>query len=478
MGPKGLLFCLVLSLVLVSIYSIDIFENMKDLKEKTYFGKYFPRQGLLLLCWLFSQGKIDQNGKLRLNFNPAKNPFGFHQYNNYDLTFPDVSNTNFQYFSLGNLFKQKAKHLPGYIIGKICKSNKHPQVNIDRVIIRIDSQNPMVVDEVYITQHHGDKSKGSDYVKELTHKIGQELLKEIEELCRPDRDDSDPKRDKEDPDNQRLQKIRTMYPDNAHLHQFLYSAGYDAGNDISEHSNCNSQAQSTHSKSDTINLQLISTPDRRVSIVWDGIPDEMLKMEVKIGVYMAEDEDEPLLVYPLDGRPNGEIHTPLALNRGFQLRLIKPITTFETVHKSPESEDSEIEMDDTVPDKRVEATPSFTFSKLVSLVLSPFSSLFSLVYFIVSSLFSLVYFIVSTLLLTVYVTVSSVFSRLLFIFQQIAFMIGKLISLIFSFFFQLVLTVLSIILIEVIRRAIVDMNNDRSRAAPHFVTVSHGRPGF
>ncbi|MCJ8749283.1 hypothetical protein PDJAM_G00174590, partial [Pangasius djambal] len=82
MGPRGLLFWLALCLVLVRIYSIYVLETMEDLNKLTNFGKHFPQQGLALLCWLLSQGKFDQNGKLRLNFNPAEEPYGFHEYKN------------------------------------------------------------------------------------------------------------------------------------------------------------------------------------------------------------------------------------------------------------------------------------------------------------------------------------------------------------------------------------------------------------
>lgn len=81
---------------------------MKDLKEHTDFGKHYPRQGLALLCLLLGEGKIDQNGKLRLNFNPKKRTYGFHKYENRYSTLPDLSNTDLEYFILGNLCHKKS----------------------------------------------------------------------------------------------------------------------------------------------------------------------------------------------------------------------------------------------------------------------------------------------------------------------------------------------------------------------------------
>lgn len=367
MGTRGLLIFLTLCLGLVSIYSRSVFDDMNDLKEKTNFGKNFPRQGLLLLCWLLGQGKIDQNGKLHLNFNPAENPFGFHKYQNYELTFPDMSNTNFEYFSLGNLFLKKAKkQLPSYIIGNIGTSRDHPQYNTDRVVIRIQKDNPTVVDELYITQHAGDFSQGSAYVKELTHVISKQLLKEIVELCNPDGDGGNRKHDEKDPDHQRFQHILGMFPNDPHLHLFLYQAGYDVDVDhITEHAKSNSPASSKHSESSSINLKLRATPNGQAKIVWEGIPDEMLTGKIKIGIYKDEYEDHPLEEYPVNGRTNGEINTDLTPSPGLQLRLLllKPITIFETVYEGPKFDDDSIAFEPVQ-----ESYSFFSFSNLFSIV--------------------------------------------------------------------------------------------------------------
>ncbi|MCI4395092.1 hypothetical protein PGIGA_G00176410 [Pangasianodon gigas] len=511
MGPRGLLFWLALCLVLVRIYSINVLETMEDLKKITNFGKHFPQQGLVLLCWLLSQGKFDQNGKLRLNFNPAEERFGIHEYRNDQLTFPSLSNTDFLYFTLGNL-KIPNNQLPNYITRIFSNSRGHPKRNVDRVMIQIQKNDPTVVDKVYITQH--SENKGSDYDEDLTYLIGKELLKKILELCRPDGDSSNQKHDDNDhqPDHQRFQQIQSMFQKAPYLHEFLYLAGYNPPNNVNQRGKYNCPAKYEHSELENIKLELRSKLNGQARIVWEGIPVEMLKKEMKIGIYNDEDEDNPLVEYSLNGRAYGEIDTHLALNRGLHLRLLKPMTIFETVYESPGFDDSEIEKDHTVARETVEKShPFFTFNNLFSLVISPFSnlfslvflifsnvfslvyfivsSLFSLVYFIVSSLFSLVYFIVSSLLSLVYFTVSSLlslvyitvsnfFSLLFFICQEILFALGKLISLVFSVCFNLVTLLLTALLIEIVRRAITEVTDNRPRAAPPIVVVSHGRPGF
>lgn len=303
---------------------------------------------------------------------------------------------------------------------------------------------------MYITQHAEDRNRGSAYVKELTHMIGKQLLEEIKERCPPEEDGS----------NRNLNKH--------------YDTDHNRPNNVNEHTKSNCPARSKpskskkHTKSNNINLKLRSTPNGQVRIVWDGIIVEMLKWEMKIGIYKDEDEDNTLVEYPLNGRAHGEIDTHLALNCGLRLCLLKPITIFETVYESSECDYIESKRDRTVPWEAGDVSYSFfTFRNLFSLVFSPFSHLFSLVHFTVSNLFSLVFFIFNNL-----------FSLLHFICQEILFAVGKLISLVFSAFFQVVLVLLSCMLIDIGGSVIVDVADDRPRAAPPFVVVSHGRPGF
>ncbi|KAK2865541.1 hypothetical protein Q7C36_001597 [Tachysurus vachellii] len=474
MGTRGLLFCFVLCLVLFRIYSINVLENMKDLKEKTDFGKQYPRQGLELLCWLLSQGKIDQNGKLRLNFNPAENVFSFHMYKNYEHSLPDLSNTDFQYFSLGNLIK--GKDLPHYITKVFCNEKNHPKSNIDRVLITIRKKVPTVVDEVFITQHHEDRKQGSAYVKDLTYKIGKELLKEIAELCQDDEDSRDRNPDQNDPDYERFLKIQQLFPNTPHLHLFLYQAGYNPDNNVKKHGTSKSP-----DKSDKLKLELRSSPNGQVRIVWDWIPKEMMEREMKISIYKGKDEDKPLVEYPLNGRLCGEIDTHLITNPDLELRL-QPITNFETF------ENNERESDYTVP-KAVEVS-FFTFSSLFSLVLYPFSSLFSLVLYPFSSLFSLVLYLFSSLFSLVLYLFSSLFSLVLYpfssLFSLVLYLLSSLFSLVlylFSSLYSLVLYTFSslfslVVVIELVRRLIPGLTEPRPRAEPPFVSVSHGRPGF
>ncbi|TSN95698.1 hypothetical protein Baya_9812 [Bagarius yarrelli] len=166
MGIQKLIFCLVLCLALGRI-SGKVLESLEDLKEQTDFGKQNPRQGLELLCWLLNQAEVDQNGNLRLNVNPAEGHFSFHQYKNYEdkktqkRVFPDLSNSKFLYFSLGSLgYYNACNELPEYFKKIFQNSQKHPQRNLNRIVIRVCKDDPRLVDEVFITQHFEDRNQG------------------------------------------------------------------------------------------------------------------------------------------------------------------------------------------------------------------------------------------------------------------------------------------------------------------------------
>ncbi|KAI5630446.1 hypothetical protein C0J50_7608 [Silurus asotus] len=348
MGTGRLLFCFALSLGLISIYcttptsAIDVIDNLNDLKNKTNFDEY-----LSTLCWLLSLGKIDQNGKLRLNINPTDKHLGIHQFKNFEKTFPNLFNTNFEYYTFGNVIKA-LKSLPSYIIRKICNSQISSKNNLHRIVIQIDKDFPNVVVKVYVTQHYKDKNKGSSYDPKFTFEISIKLLKEIEEICLSIQE------------QQTFQRKLGKLQNHPHVHWLVYIVECNTDNNVKEHTKSNSQASSKHSQLDKLNLELQSTPNGQARIVWDGIPDEMLSKELKVGVYGGEDEDDPLVEHPLNGRANGVIDTDLDLRCGLQLRLLVPVTIFESVYESPEFDG---------PEGKVPAGTSYTLTIIVGLII-------------------------------------------------------------------------------------------------------------
>uniref|UniRef100_A0A3B1IPH3 Uncharacterized LOC111195172 n=1 Tax=Astyanax mexicanus TaxID=7994 RepID=A0A3B1IPH3_ASTMX len=183
-GEKGLLIGFILFLTLSGIYTFDILENMQDLRDRTDFGKAFPRHGLKILLWLICQGEIDQNGVLQLNFNPAKNVFGIHRYLDREGVFPVLDNLPKKYYTVGSIGPLNVReHFPDYVTEDYCNSWGHSLRNVDRIVIRVQDDNPSRVDEVYVTQHFRDKNLGSHYDPGNTFKISSNLLREIQKFC-------------------------------------------------------------------------------------------------------------------------------------------------------------------------------------------------------------------------------------------------------------------------------------------------------
>ncbi|XP_062865252.1 uncharacterized protein LOC134327104 [Trichomycterus rosablanca] len=328
MGTRRLC-CLLVFLLIASVYSFHILNSIKDLSA-VKFGKTFPRHGLLLLYWLVCEGTLDNNGNLHLNFNPGEGHFGFHLYKNYDNVFPNLVNTNYAYYTVGNLNpKMENPQLPDYVTEDF-KNYWHRQNNIDRIVIKVQKNNPAIVYEIYITQHSEDRNRGSDYDGSLTYKISEDLLREIAEYCI---ETEEKKKDKEDPIDQRFARIQQKFQNYPLLQAFLYQTGYDNKNEFKQcykryHSNRNLQLHD-------LLLELKSTADGIARIIWSGIPADMLETEMKIGIYKDENEEKPINEYPLNGRASGEIVTSLKLYRGLQLRLMK-LAIFESIYESAE----------------------------------------------------------------------------------------------------------------------------------------------
>lgn len=132
--------------------------------------------------------------------------------------------------SMGNIYPRNSysKQLPKCIT-EMVSNVRHPQRNIDRVMIKIHMKYPRVVEEVFITQHH--EIKGNDiktaYDENRTYKIGKRLLKEITELCQHDEDYIKQNHYQIDPDDERFRKIQQWFRDISYVHLFLYQAGYN-----------------------------------------------------------------------------------------------------------------------------------------------------------------------------------------------------------------------------------------------------------
>ncbi|XP_021466868.2 uncharacterized protein LOC110529053 [Oncorhynchus mykiss] len=147
------------------------------------FGHTFPRHGLMLLHWLANNIHTDNNGNMRLNFNPTRGDYGFNFYGNADRPrpLPFLPSESGSYYSLGNIDGNYNYNgttaLPDYVTQSFYNS-WIPERNRDRVIIRVreEGSNQLIVDEVYITQHYPpNENRGSVYDPDNTYPVSFSL---------------------------------------------------------------------------------------------------------------------------------------------------------------------------------------------------------------------------------------------------------------------------------------------------------------
>ncbi|XP_071015454.1 uncharacterized protein [Oncorhynchus clarkii lewisi] len=147
------------------------------------FGHTFPRHGLVLLHWLANNIHNDNNGNMRLKFNPSRGDYGFNFYGNADRPrpLPFLPSESGSYYSLGNIDGNYnyngATALPDYVTQSFYNS-WIPERNRDRVIIRVreEGSNQFIVDEVYITQHYPpNENRGSVYDPDNTYPVSFSL---------------------------------------------------------------------------------------------------------------------------------------------------------------------------------------------------------------------------------------------------------------------------------------------------------------
>uniref|UniRef100_A0A4W5LXQ0 Uncharacterized protein n=1 Tax=Hucho hucho TaxID=62062 RepID=A0A4W5LXQ0_9TELE len=155
------------------------------------FGHTSPRQGLMLLHWLANNIYNDNNGDMRLNFNPTRRDYGIHLYRNADNPhpLPILPRQRESYYSLGNLGHNNnndgAMALPNYVT-QIFYNSREPESNRDRVILRVrdDGSNQFIVDEVYVTQHYPPNGNtGTGYDPDNTYLVSFNLLTQIQRLA-------------------------------------------------------------------------------------------------------------------------------------------------------------------------------------------------------------------------------------------------------------------------------------------------------
>lgn len=343
MDRRGLLCGFLSYVILTSADAIQTLKDIKDLANTTTSMKEFPRHGLMLLHWFANNVEVDSSGEMQLHFDPGAGSYGLRCYTDNDRRAPCASSGSLQY-SLGDLDRRSARMLPFYVTHDFHHSMESPQKNLDRVLIQVRKSNPTKVEKVYITEYHKNHSPGGSYNPDCTYEISAQLLIQIQALgtdivC----DAHDRRLDFSLCEflnhQQKAAKVLMMYPKTPGLEWFLTLAGYNidsrfeafsqasfcASNQTGDpNDHCSPPSTGTgavmHNK---VKLEVKSTSEGYAKITWSGIPENVARMKLKLGLYKGRTSTDPLREYPLKGRTYGAIDTSVPLNPGLQVQLLQ-----------------------------------------------------------------------------------------------------------------------------------------------------------
>ncbi|XP_064788066.1 uncharacterized protein LOC135510781 [Oncorhynchus masou masou] len=334
MVGRGILGCFILCLSLASVCAVrGTLSSIKDLKG-IEFGHTSPRHGLMLLHWLANNIYIDNNGNMRLNFNPARRDYGFHFYRNADnpRPLPILHHQHESYYSLGNLVHNNnndALALPDYVTRRFYNS-RGPENNRDRVILRVreEESNQFIVDEVYVTQHYPPNGNtGTGYDPDNTYLVSLNLLTQIQCLATIDRNDI-PRIYNVEINHNSLQELENIWghtPGLALLLTIVLSFTFRA-----QSYRVKSQSTLKHEDNTLIKLEVKTTDRGKARIIWSGIPKRLLGHGVMVVLHRNNNSDSKseLDRSSVGGKASGSYNTSVPLNPGLQVRLCKEVKSW------------------------------------------------------------------------------------------------------------------------------------------------------
>lgn len=371
MDRRGLLGGFLSYLILTCAAAIQTLKDLKDLRSTATPMKEFPRHGLMLLHWFANVADVDLSDEMQLHFDPGHGSYGLQCSEDTDRGEPFDSSESL-YYSLGDLDRGSARMLPFYVTHDFHHSVESPRKNVDRVLIQVQKSNPTKVQKVYMTEYHKEHDQGSSYnCTDCTYEISPHLLLQIQALgtemvC----DAFDPRLDFSLCEflnqQQKAAKVLMMYPKTAGLDWFLILAGYniDARFEVFSQVSFCAINQTSDTKdycsppsmgvSDIIHnkvkLEVKSTSKGYARITWSGIPENVARMKLKIGLYKGRTSPDPVKEYPLNGRTYGSIDTSVPLNPGLQVQLVQSekipyyyffrTSYYTTVWKGPEFDEA------------------------------------------------------------------------------------------------------------------------------------------
>ncbi|XP_071018488.1 uncharacterized protein [Oncorhynchus clarkii lewisi] len=329
MGGKGFLGCFILSMSLASVSTIK--QTLISIHDLTgiEFGHTFPRHGLMLLHWLANNIHTDNNGNMRLNFNPTRGDYGFNFYGNADRPrpLPFLPSESGSYYSLGNIEGNYnyngATALPDYVTQSFYNS-WIPERNRDRVIIRVreEGSNQLIVDEVYITQHYPpNENRESVYDPDNTYPVSFSLLTQIQVLPTITRDVIQRIHNVEINDN----SVENIWGHTPGLALLLAIALYLTRPKVSFIQQVFITMESQHHMQDdetkSIRLAVKTTNRGGARITFSGIPRSLLDKGVIWALYKNNDSTDMLDSSSVIDGASGSFDTSVPLNPGLQARL-------------------------------------------------------------------------------------------------------------------------------------------------------------
>lgn len=342
MVGRGFLGCFILCLSLASVCAVKgTLKSIDDLKG-IEFGHTSPRHGLMLLHWLANNIYNDNNGNMRLNFNPARRDYGFHFYGNADNPhlLPILPYQRGNYYSLGNLADNNnnndALALPDYVTQRFYNS-RGPENNRDRVILRVrdEGSNQFIVDEVYVTQHYPrNENRGSAYDPDNTYRVNVSLLRQIQSLPTINLNYILQTYNVEINDNI-LEHLQNTWRDTPGLALLLAIVLYFTRpktliKDQAFGLILQSKRVMEDKDNTLIKLEVKTTNRGKARIIWSGIPKRLLDQGVMVVLYKSNNPDSKseLDRSSVGGKASGSYNTSVPLNPGLQVRLHKEVKTW------------------------------------------------------------------------------------------------------------------------------------------------------
>ncbi|XP_029508417.2 uncharacterized protein LOC115123231 [Oncorhynchus nerka] len=349
---RGILGCFILCLSLTSVCAVrGTLSSIKDLKG-IEFGHTFPRHGLMLLHWLANNIRIDNNGNMRLNFNPTRGDYGFHFYGNRPASLPFLLPESGSYYSLGNMNSNGLRALPDYV-AQIFYSSSGPENNRDRVILRVreDGSNQFIVDEVYVTQHYPpNENRGSAYDPDNTYRVNVSLLRQIQSLPTIDQNDI-PRIYNVEINHNSMQELENIWgqtpglalllaivlyftrPKTLFIKEQAFCLTFQPQSDkLKGHGARAVETQSVMEDKDNalIKLSVKTTNRGKARIIWSGIPKRLLDRGLMVVLHRNNNSDSKseLDRSSVGGQASGSYNTSVPLNPGLQVRLHKEVKSW------------------------------------------------------------------------------------------------------------------------------------------------------